>query len=688
MQSFLSTRARTCFCAFAGIVLATAGCKDGTGPGESVASVTVTGAPTGPLLSGGTVQLVANPINATGAAISGAKVSWTSGDTLVAKVSAQGLVSAVGAGPVSITASVGDKRGAATLDVRAGGVVGPDGGTLNMMGGAVTLAVPAEALGQATTILLRPAPSAPAHARLVAGTAFELGPEGPRYGRLATLAVRYDAARIPAGVDPTSLQLYTLSSGAWVVVRGSRANTGERTVTGSITGPGTYAVIGTGADQVIIRGSAAGGALYTGQTGELRVVVLDVNRDTLQGRVATWTSSDAARASVDASGKVTALSAGTVTITATVDGKAATTEIVILAKPAASWNETADWSTFQGDPAHRGDIDATLDPTVFRALWTVPLVSGALHQVATGDGKVFASTVSYFGTQRLWALDAATGAQRWMRDFGDINSVHPPAFGNGRVYIQTGGHQDSFLWSLDAGDGTLRFRTAYGNQWSSWLAPVVADSGVYAAGGYYGGMSRFNAITGASSYFMNRPQEDQWTPAVHGGLVFSYSGSGLTASGARSGAMVYEIVATGLPRAGTPVVSAANRVLGTNGNSLFAIDLEGRKLAWMQSASMTGTPAVAEGVVYVINKGQVDARQESDGTLLWSWVPPEGQARNTMIVTRNLLFVSTSANTYAVDLAARRHTWSYAAAGQLSMSKEGLLLIAQPDGKLSAISVR
>jgi hypothetical protein len=61
---------------------------------------------------------------------------------------------------------------------------------------------------------------------------------------------------------------------------------------------------------------------------------------------------------------------------------------------------------------------------------------------------------------------------------------------------------------------------------------------------------------------------------------------------------------------------------------------------------------------------------------------------NTMIATRNLLFVATETATYAVDLEARRQTWSHPAGGHLALSVQGYLLIARQDGTLTAIGTR
>ena len=59
-----------------------------------------------------------------------------------------------------------------------------------------------------------------------------------------------------------------------------------------------------------------------------------------------------------------------------------------------------------------------------------------------------------------------------------------------------------------------------------------------------------------------------------------------------------------------------------------------------------------------------------------------------MIAMKNLVLVSTAANTYAVDLASHSHVWSYPAGGHLTLSAQGILFIAQNSGKLSAVSVR
>jgi len=59
-----------------------------------------------------------------------------------------------------------------------------------------------------------------------------------------------------------------------------------------------------------------------------------------------------------------------------------------------------------------------------------------------------------------------------------------------------------------------------------------------------------------------------------------------------------------------------------------------------------------------------------------------------VLVTKNLLFVSTADATYAVDIASRKQVWSYPVGGALALSSQGILFIAQDQGKLVAIGVK
>jgi len=337
-----------------------------------------------------------------------------------------------------------------------------------------------------------------------------------------------------------------------------------------------------------------------------------------------------------------------------------------------------------------------MDHNVFQELWSKAVSTAALNAVTAGDGRVFVSTNSHFGVQQAKSLDARTGAEQWSKDFGNIQAVLPPAYDNNTVYLQTGGHEDSFLWAFDATSGSVRFQRPFLNQWSRYFAPVVVDATVYVPGGYYGGMYAFSATEGVQRWFAALNQYDQFTPAVKNGLVYAYTGNNqpkLTVADAATGAISFEIADPGFVWDGwsmntAPTLGSASNVLATNGRRLISFNLVSRSIGYAITANFRGQPTLADGVVYVANGPQLEARNESDGSFLWSWTAPVGQPTGPMIATKNLLLVSTGTATYALDRATRQQVWSYPAGGHLALSAQGILFIAQSSGRLTAISVK
>ena len=105
--------------------------------------------------------------------------------------------------------------------------------------------------------------------------------------------------------------------------------------------------------------------------------------------------------------------------------------------------------------------------------------------------------------------------------------------------------------------------------------------------------------------------------------------------------------------------------------------------------SYVGAPAYADQIIYAVNNQplRLEARAESDGDLLWSWSPPaDGPplgASTTflsdVLVTDNLVFVSTNAGTWAIDRNTHQPVWSDPKFGRLSMLANGTLFITYGD---------
>ena len=303
------------------------------------ATVQVTGLPDGPILIGSRLQLVATPLNEAGAVLSHQSVTWSSSDSTIARVTASGIVTALHAGVATVSAECGDATGSVTLDVRDGGTLGRAGGTLFLLDSTVTLAIPESVLPRTTVLLARPMVGGLLHPRMVAGSAFEIGPEDLLLGRPGRLSIHYDPAKLAAGTEEPALELYMLTDSAWVPAPGSIVHLPDHRVSGTFWKSGSYAVIATPVSRITIGGELAMGALHAGQSGSLTATAYDRNGNVLAGLSFAWTTSNATIARVDDNGVVTAVAPGTATITATADQQSASTTVLVLAAPAPSWNE-------------------------------------------------------------------------------------------------------------------------------------------------------------------------------------------------------------------------------------------------------------------------------------------------------------------------------------------------------------
>jgi hypothetical protein len=207
-------------------------------PSSTVEFVTVAPA-SAHLLPGGQIALSATPRNADRIPLD-RPVTWASSDPALATVSPDGLVSAVAAGSVLITAESDGVTGQAPLAVDEGGVVGPEGGEVRGFDGQVLLTVPAGAVNAPASIYLTRSPSAPLDAT-AAGEPVHVRSTQP-LAVPATLTIAYDPAAAPAGVHQSALGLRRLSGSAWSTVAGAVLDPASHTAAATIGDEGTFGV--------------------------------------------------------------------------------------------------------------------------------------------------------------------------------------------------------------------------------------------------------------------------------------------------------------------------------------------------------------------------------------------------------------------------------------------------------------
>jgi hypothetical protein len=132
---------------------------------------------------------------------------------------------------------------AATLTVSAGNVVGPAGGTLVFLGGAVRLTFPPGAVAAPTTIDVQATSfAAPRFPAPVAGTSYAFAPDGIVFSQPVTLTLRYDDAQLPPATDVQTMRVGKSSADGWTSFA-STVDAAARTVSADIGGFSSYGVI-------------------------------------------------------------------------------------------------------------------------------------------------------------------------------------------------------------------------------------------------------------------------------------------------------------------------------------------------------------------------------------------------------------------------------------------------------------
>lgn len=228
--------------------------------------------------------------------------------------------------------------------------------------------------------------------------------------------------------------------------------------------------------------------LNVGDSRQLQATMRDAQGSALQGRAVTWTSGDASKIAVTAEGLVSALRAGTTTVTASAEGRSATARIAIVAphvpvdrvaldvvseiieegdslQLTATAFDAGDnvitgrgirWSS--SDP---GTVSVEVDGRV------TALRPGVVSVTATIDGESAAATVrvvANYAFDLLYAVaDVAAPEELQSLDLNDPAAMAMPVFPPGRPASH----------GAPSPDGARIAFVVYGDSWPSTI--FVAD---------------------------------------------------------------------------------------------------------------------------------------------------------------------------------------------------------------------
>lgn len=338
---------------------------------DRAALVTITlGAPI--LDPGFGTQAVVVVRNAAGTILTTRPIVYTSSDTTVATVTATGLVTARAPGQVTITATSDGIAATAPFLVRAAEIASV----------AVTLSAPSVGVGQ--TVMAQ-AVLRDAAGNLIAGRTVVWSASNPA---LATVS--------PAGVVTG-----VAAGGPFTIIATVDGRSGSAPLTVAAAAVASVSVAPTTL------------SLVQGASGTLTATARDAGGTLLAGRSVAWASTVPGVAVVSAQGLVTAVSVGSTTISATVDGVSASAAVSVTPAPVGSVNVTPTAVTVaagQSTTLTASPVDAAGNPLSGRTItWTSSntaiatvnatgrvsgLQPGTAIISATAEGRTGSSTVT------------------------------------------------------------------------------------------------------------------------------------------------------------------------------------------------------------------------------------------------------------------------------------------------------
>jgi hypothetical protein len=270
-------------------------------------------------------------------------------------------------------------------------------------------------------------------------------------------------------------------------------------------------------------------------------------------------------------------------------------------------NLPGDWPTYGNGPAHTGYFPGKLNGLPFVFKWKTAMPHNVLSQPAVGGGRVYVSAGYYFSAMSLRALDAGTGTGVWTNNLPNVNSISPPTYNSGAVYNQQGqGVSPSYIRSFNAATGSTNWQTSFTSQGYNYMAPVVAGGRVFTDTGYYHGLTSYDQAGGGSQWFVELGGSEQWAPAYYNGKVYTWLGS-FTEWNPATGAANWTVTNGLSGAASSRTVAVADERAYFIGSQLYCVNLATHTNEWAVGGSFSGTPAVANGIVYAISNKFVSA---------------------------------------------------------------------------------
>lgn len=336
----------------------------------------------------------------------------------------------------------------------------------------------------------------------------------------------------------------------------------------------------------------------------------------------------------------------------------------------------ADWPVFRGNAPQTGVAKDTL-PDKLEVRWKVKLGDGIEAAAVVHKGVVYVGSFD----EHLYALDLATGKERWKYKAGPIKA--PPGVRDGSVYV---GDEEGVFHCVDAAKGSKRW--------------TFETNGEITSGANFAGDRVLFGSHDSTLYCLTESGKLAWkyktegpvygAPTVAEGRTFlAGCDSILHFIDVKSGQKLAALDLGGQSGA-TAAVAGEKLYVGTMANQVQAVDLKKRAIEWTfepeRSQPFFSSAAVTDKLVVLGCRDRyVYALDRATGKEAWSF-PTRGRVDSSPVVVGKRVYVgSTDGHLYVLDLATGKEAQKVQLGRSVLASPvvaDGCLVIGTTDGLL------
>nr|WP_240148893.1 PQQ-binding-like beta-propeller repeat protein [Halorubellus sp. JP-L1] len=314
------------------------------------------------------------------------------------------------------------------------------------------------------------------------------------------------------------------------------------------------------------------------------------------------------------------------------------------AEPTVAWTQEADGDSLtaiDGKVFTAGDGFAALDAASGEPKWRVSeseTFENGGGQQPTVVGDTVVQTTSGSSTEgAVYAFDAETGDRLWAHEVAEIH--HAPLVVDGTVYVSP--HRELYAWDLESGEEKWTLDTggavsAIGDtvyfadrksklfeldpssgsknllHETTILEPSYVDETVYHFSASYEQLVATDLSSGDASWTFDLDTLDHTRHAIAGDLVLAGTHGGeLYAIDREDGSERWTATTSGAFR--TPIVVRDTVYLATADGAVVALSLDDGSERWQKDLGdgWVGSPAYANGTLYVVHDGEVKALESN-----------------------------------------------------------------------------